>query len=252
MPIPHVFHQIWVGSDPFPKEYERYQRTWRKHNRGWEIRLWTEDDLPPDLRRREAYDRLRQPAERSDILRLELLHRFGGVYLDTDFECRRPLEPLLAGVDFFVANLKPGRVNNAIIGSVPGHPLLERAIAEVRPRESWGLVDKAGTGPVFLNRLIADFPDVTVFDWPLFYPQTPEQEKEAVAIHRHARSWQDAEGFRRYSEKLEVRLARSKDEIARLERERDRALARVASLEARLRGERRERWRRRLGRGVQS
>src|SRR5207247_997753 len=122
---------------------------------------------------------LRQPAERSDMLRLELLQRHGGIYLDADFECRRSLEPLLDGVEFFAAYLKPGRVNNAIIGSVRSHPLLERAIREVRPRDTWGVVDKEGTGPLFLNRLVAEYPDVTLFDSGLFYPDTPDQQEHA-------------------------------------------------------------------------
>lgn len=32
--------------------------------------------------------------------RLEALYRLGGVYLDTDFECVRPLDDLIARVDF--------------------------------------------------------------------------------------------------------------------------------------------------------
>jgi mannosyltransferase OCH1-like enzyme len=246
--IPRVFHQVWLGEAPFPKEYLAYQKSWLRHNSGWELRLWTEADLPDDLERTEIYERLRQPAERSDMLRLELLKRHGGVYLDSDFECRRPLEPLLDGVEFFVADLKPNRVNNAIIGSVPGHRILERAIAELRPRQTWGLVDKEGTGPLFLNRLLAGETGVTVFGWELFYPRTPDEEQNAVAIHHHARSWQDADGLRRYSEKVEARWARAQDEVVRLTKQRDDARAKAAELAATLRGERRARWRQRLGR----
>jgi mannosyltransferase OCH1-like enzyme len=246
-----MFHQIWLGDSPFPKEYRDYQKSWLRHNSGWELRMWTEADLPDDLERREIYERLRQPAERSDMLRLELLKRHGGVYLDSDFECRRPLAPLLDGVEFFVADLKPNRVNNAIIGAVPGHRILERAIAELRPRQTWGIVDKEGTGPLFLNRLLADETGVTVFGWELFYPRTPDEERDAVAIHHHARSWQDADGLRRYSEKLEARWARAQDEITRLTKERDEAQAKAGELAATLRGERRARWRQRLGRGAQ-
>lgn len=246
--IPRIFHQIWIGEDPFPKEYARYQKSWLRRNPGWELRFWREDDLPSDLRRTEIYERLRQPAERSDLLRLELLHRYGGVYLDSDFECRRSIEPLLERVTFFVAYLKPGRINNAIIGAVPGHTLLERAIEEARPRQSWGVVDKHGTGPHFLGRILEGAEDVTIFDWQLFYPRTPEEERAAVAVHHQARSWQDAEGFRRYAEKLEARWARTQDEVTRLTKERDAARARVETLQAKLRGERAARWRRRLAR----
>ena len=171
--IPRIFHQIWVGPNPMPEEFRRYQKTWRDHHPSWEFRFWMEETIPTDLRRQEVYERLRVPAERADILRLELLYRFGGIYLDTDFECRTAIEPYLDDIEFFTAYLKPGgRVNNAIIGSTPGHPILDRALNELRPREYHGY-DKAAAGPVFFDRLIAEHPEVKIFDAALFYPATP-------------------------------------------------------------------------------
>src|SRR5439155_22420530 len=87
--IPRILHQIWVGPDPLPEEFARYRETWLQRHPEWEHHLWTENNLPPDLRRPEAYERLRAPAERSDILRYEVLWRWGGVYGDADFECHR-------------------------------------------------------------------------------------------------------------------------------------------------------------------
>ena len=69
--IPRLFHQIWLGPDPFPAEYVEYQRSWTRHHPGWELRLWTEADLPDDLERTESYEVLRQPAE-LDTLAAEL------------------------------------------------------------------------------------------------------------------------------------------------------------------------------------
>ncbi|HZQ64003.1 MAG TPA: glycosyltransferase, partial [Gaiellaceae bacterium] len=106
MPIPTVFHQIWLGPDPLPAEYAAYQQTWLEHHPGWTLRFWTEDNLPLPLRRPEAAERLRVPAERANILRLELLWRFGGVYLDTDFECLRSIEPLIEGAELFISLAK--------------------------------------------------------------------------------------------------------------------------------------------------
>jgi inositol phosphorylceramide mannosyltransferase catalytic subunit len=249
--IPHVFHQIWLGPDPFPKEFRDYQRSWLRHNPGWELHLWTEDDLPGDLRRVEAYERLRQPAERSDILRLELLHRQGGIYLDADFECLRPIGPALEGVDFFCAYLKPDRVNNAIIGSIPGHPLLERAIAEVRPRDSYGPVDKEGTGPFFLNRLVADAEGVTIFDAELFYPRTPETRARAIAVHHSARSWKAPELLLKDAQRAEEKLGRAQDELSDLRRRYEAAQAEIEALRAQARGDRAARlraWRARFSR----
>src|SRR5581483_2776119 len=99
MRIPRLFHQIWLGPSPLPDEYRRYQQTWLDHHQGWELRLWTEEGLPAGLRRPE------------------LLWREGGVYVDTDFECLRSIEPLIEDAELFITLAKPDRVNNALMGS---------------------------------------------------------------------------------------------------------------------------------------
>jgi len=203
--IPRIFHQIWVGPEPLPAEFVPYQRTWLTYNPGWKLRLWTEENLPPDLERREAYEKLRVPAERADILRVELLWRFGGVYIDTDFECLRPLEGLLQDVECFVGYFNKSRINNAIIGSVPRHPLLGRALREMRPREYWGY-DKAAAGPLFLNRLVTQYPEVKIFAPQLFYPVTPVDQARAVAVHHGARSWREPESFKEVAQAAETKL----------------------------------------------
>src|SRR5205807_3001839 len=73
--VPRIIHQIWVGPDPLPGELRGYVDSWKRQHPDWEHRLWTEDSLPRDLVRPESRERLRHPAERSDILRLELLWR---------------------------------------------------------------------------------------------------------------------------------------------------------------------------------
>ena len=173
--IPRVLHQIWVGPAGFPDEFAAYAETWRRHHPGWEYRLWTEAEIPAELRRPEARERLRMPAERSDILRLEILWREGGVYVDTDFECRGSLEPHLDGAEFVTANLFPHRVNNAFIASVPGHVILDEALAEMKPREFFGF-DKWAAGPFFFNRIVQRHqhsPGVRLLPPALMYPRTP-------------------------------------------------------------------------------
>jgi mannosyltransferase OCH1-like enzyme len=212
-----MFHQIWLGDQPLPREYEAYRRSWTKHHPGWELRVWTEETLPGDLERKEIYDLLRRPAERSDMLRLELLHRHGGVYVDSDFECRRSIEPLLDGVTFFCAYIEPGRVNNALIGSIPGHTLLERGIRELRPRTTFGPVDKEGTGPLFFNRLVSGGAGVTIFAEALFYPRTPGEAEGAYAVHHAGRSWKEPADLLLDAVRAEQRLAIVQDELAKME-----------------------------------
>jgi Sulfotransferase family/Glycosyltransferase sugar-binding region containing DXD motif len=210
MLIPRVFHQIWLGPDPLPEEYRGYQQTWLDCHPGWEQELWTEDRLPAELRRPEAAEKLRAPAERANILRLELLWRFGGVYVDTDFECLRSIEPLIEGAELFITLAKPDRVNNALMGSVAGHPVIDEALRQIRPVEFYGH-DKAATGTRFLDELLLDRPGVTLLDHELFYPQTDEGRQQAFAIHHMARSWKNAEQLRLDLDRAERKIAAQKE-----------------------------------------
>ena len=214
MRIPPVFHQIWVGPDPLPSEYRAYQQTWLEHHPGWELRLWTEENLPQGLRRPEVYERLRAPAERANLLRLELLWREGGVYMDTDFECRRSIEPLVEDAELFITLAKADRVNNALMGGVAGHPLFDEALEKVRPVEFFGH-DKAATGTRFLDGLLLGRPEVTLLDAELFYPSTAAQLERAYAVHHKARSWKNAELLRIDLERAEREIQTQKDLAAK-------------------------------------
>lgn len=194
--------------------------------------MWTEPTLPRDLIRPEGLERLRVPAERSDILRLELLYRFGGVYVDTDLECRRSLDPYIENLGFFVAQLKPNRINNAFIGATAGHPILLRALRELTPREFPGY-DKWAAGPLFLDRLLGDYPEIHAFPPGLLYPRTPAEEEDAIAIHHVARSWKDADGFRKATLVAEQRLRDTQRQLLELEREHRNTVSKLESLRRR-------------------
>ena len=211
MLIPRIFHQIWVGPDPYPEELAPYRQSWLDLNPGWELRFWTEDRLPADLRRPEAAEPLRFPAERADILRLEVLWREGGVYMDTDFECLQPIEPLIEELDFFGAYRKLDRVNNALIGSVPGHPILDRALDELRPTQTFGY-DKAAAGPEFLTALLRQYPDVKVFDAQVFYPRTAAKRQKAYAVHHKSQTWKEAAWLREELDRFKRKLQKTQDQ----------------------------------------
>ena len=93
-------------------------------------------------------------------MRYEVLRRFGGVYFDTDVECRRPLEDLLAGVEAFAALELPGRVGNAVLGAVPGHPPFERAARLSRQTVGLGPHSADANGPYFLSLVLEQEPGV--------------------------------------------------------------------------------------------
>jgi hypothetical protein len=202
--IPPIFHQIWLGADRYPDVFAMYALGWQELHPGWELRLWTEETLPDDLPRREVYETLRNPSERSDLLRYELLHRFGGVYLDCDLECRRSIEPLLEAVDFVVGAQPPGGADVALVGATAGHPLLTRAQEEMRPRASYGPTVDEGTGAAFLDRVLSEFPEIV--------PVAGVFDVEGYAHHHFDRSSREADALRAAVREAQRRLQLATEE----------------------------------------
>jgi inositol phosphorylceramide mannosyltransferase catalytic subunit len=187
--IPSVIHRVWLGGSAMPRELRAYGETWRRQHPGWKFRLWGDRQLRR-LVPSETVARARHYSELSDLLRFEILRRHGGVYVDTDVECLRPLEPLLEGERAVVGYEKPGRIGTAVLAAHPGHPVFVDAALQARRTVGLGANSADATGPYLLTLLVADYPDVTILPAETFYPYAwdePERRGEdfpdSYAVH---------------------------------------------------------------------
>jgi hypothetical protein len=94
--------------------------------------------------------------------------------------------------------------------------VLERALAELKPREFHGY-SKDAAGPTFLDRLLEGAEGVTLLEPELLYPRTPAAQEQAYAVHHEARSWKDPAGLALDAVRAEQRLAVAQDELAKME-----------------------------------
>lgn len=197
MKIPRILHRIWLGGRPMPQDYVAFGRGWERLHPGWEMRLWSEQNLPP-LRNRWAFRHAATLSGRSNVLRYEILHRCGGVYVDTDFECRRSLEPLLRDAEAFVGLYQQQRTeqgifplaNNAILGAAPGHPFIADLVAEVeaqmRVLGAETSVSALLSGPLFLSSVLQRHPEVRRFPPKYFFPYGPHERWRRQEPFPHA------------------------------------------------------------------
>lgn len=135
--IPKTIHQIWVGPKRIPKSYRVFADTIKKMHPEWEYKLWTNADVEsfPWINK-ELFDKTTNPGMKSDIWRYEILHRYGGLYLDMDIESLRAFDPLHERLEFYAGFCGQSLVNISVIGSVPGSPILARAIYELSNKVS--------------------------------------------------------------------------------------------------------------------
>jgi inositol phosphorylceramide mannosyltransferase catalytic subunit len=206
--IPHIIHQIWLGST-LPEEYKKWTTTWQKFHPTWEYRLWLDKDAEVfDLspRARHHFDESRNYGQKSDILRHEILNRYGGLYVDTDFECLKPFDDLLY-LKFFTSSGYNEYVElyPALIGCVPNNPVSQRYINDLPSMgtRNWKEMFET-TGPYYYTRCfmkevtkdtkgVVAFPPKFFYPWPNNKMSVPDRysyvKSYSYAIHHWEVSW---------------------------------------------------------------
>lgn len=127
--IPRIIHQIWLGG-PVPTEVQGWMESWKRHHPDWEYRLWTDANIPT-MDNDSQYNAASAYAVKADLARVEILRLHGGVYVDADYECFRPIDPLIASNSVVVLSEGDGSITNSLVATVPAHPLLEKLVSEM-------------------------------------------------------------------------------------------------------------------------
>ena len=94
--IPKIIHYCWVGNSPKPKSVLYCIESWRKYCPGYEIREWNESnyDFSKNGYMKQAYE-AKKWGFVPDYARLDIIYKYGGIYLDTDVELIKSLDELL-------------------------------------------------------------------------------------------------------------------------------------------------------------
>lgn len=208
--IPKIIHQIWIGKE-IPKEFADYINSWKQKHPDWQYKLWTQNDIEKfGFKNKQYILDSRNPGEISDLMRYEILHRHGGVYVDMDFECLQKLDELHHIYDFYIC-IQPLdsdllQLGIGIIGSVPKHPMLKQVIngiAKNWENKNYKSMATARTGPIYMTRMFYRYAGTKnmrdiAFPAHYFHPLGVTQfdvEKEkwvdsgSYGVHYWAKSW---------------------------------------------------------------
>lgn len=164
--VPKVIHVIWVGPNPFPKEGIENVHSWVEKHPDWKIKFWTDRRRPLPNRSMELklvsdfsfetlgayYKESDNFAEKSDLLRYEILYQEGGLYVDHDVKCFKSFSPFHHNFDLYCGLEPPHEpvlnssisVNNNVIGVCSRHPVLKKTMEHVKER--WDEISAAYPG----------------------------------------------------------------------------------------------------------
>lgn len=202
MTWPRLFHRVWLDEDERP-EFASWRDRLAELHPDWEIKTWDDSRELTWLRNQEAFEDAMEhdPFGRGpDILRYELLWKFGGVYIDTDFEPIRPFDDLLLDDRPFLGWEDDRRLCTAVFGAPPGHGAIG-ALIEGLPaslEEHANENPTIASGPGYATPILRDRDDVRRLPVGVFYPVGWwEREKlgqveypdETIAVHHWAKGW---------------------------------------------------------------
>ena len=102
MQISKMIHSFWFSKDEKPISYQKCIESWKRYCPEYEIIEWNSDnyDVSKNQYMEKAYEN-KMWAFVSDYARLDVVYRYGGIYMDMDVEILRNLDDILYNKGFF-------------------------------------------------------------------------------------------------------------------------------------------------------
>ena len=192
--IPKKLHFIWIGDES--KMPDRCMDTWMSKNRDYKVNIWTNKSITNRFWKnaKQLHEMLEKKdyAGASDVMRYEILYEEGGVYVDADSVCLKPLEDWLLDCNAFAVweqeHIRNNLVANGFIGGVPGAEVWKMCMDGVAKEDctrmelAWKI-----TGPMLLTNIyFQQQPDLTVYPSHFFMPRHHTGFKSNATGHRFA------------------------------------------------------------------
>ena len=150
--IPKVIHAVWFGG-PIPDEELANVRSWQQHLQGWPIILWTDKagrrgpwteerivdwdktmfaGVVPSFQ--DLFQGCARYGAMSDVLRLDILLKEGGLYMDLDIEVKSGIS--IALNPMYLTAFEEGNgtdmwIGNAMLAASPWHPAVSACLRAV-------------------------------------------------------------------------------------------------------------------------
>lgn len=174
-----IIHQIWVGDFKIPHREKQLSENIKQLHSDYEYILWKDaTDLPENVK--YWYDRfysIKNYVFCADLLRVWAVYKYGGFYLDIDFDIKKRLDPLFNyDAILFYHNDTDYTIPNNLIGAKKNSAILKYCLDNVNENCSW-------YGPSWLGGQIKNY-----LGLPYEIEQQPVMEllnKENIHYHQY-------------------------------------------------------------------
>lgn len=176
--IPKIIHQIWIGPKPAPK----FMKEWPLMYPEYEYILWDNDkvnELFP-LKNQHLYDGYDNETSnvwngRSNLLRLEILNKYGGLYIDADTNPLRKMEDSFLNDQFFAAyaneKARGDLIAWGVMGTTPDNNILQTMIDSLNTKSKIKQPSHIFSGPTFFtNTIKGNKFEIKIYPSYYFYP----------------------------------------------------------------------------------
>lgn len=219
--IPKKIHYFWIGGNPKPESVLYCIDSWKKHCPDYEIMEWNETnyDFTKNEYMRQAY-KAKKWAFVTDYARLDIIYKYGGIYLDTDVELIKPLDSVLSYQGFMGFDKtieKDHYVATGLgFGMEPENPIIKEMMADYEgvkkdiedgaikyipcPYLNTQVLRRYGLKNVDRDQMIQN---IVVFASDVLCPKSYNTlqlhiTERTLSIHHFDGTWQDSKGRRRH------------------------------------------------------
>jgi hypothetical protein len=159
--IPKVIHYCWFGEKEMPKGQRIFLTKTRALMPDYEIKIWRNLDLPMNIDYVNKAYLSKKYSNLSNFMRIFLLLRYGGIYLDTDVEVVNKFDELL-NLSFFIGHedssedIKDVAINNAVMGASKNHWFLQECLTYLQMSYN-GVEESNLSGPVLTTHILSKY-----------------------------------------------------------------------------------------------
>lgn len=203
--IPKIIHYVWFGHGKMSPLMLKCIRSWKKYCPDYEIMEWNEDnfDVNSTAWTLQAYAAGKY-AFVADYVRLYALQKYGGIYMDTDQELVKSLDPFLKSTMFL--GFMDTQISAGLIGASANSKILSECLdyykyrqflvdgqPDLTPNTRW-MTALLETHGLLIKDEFQKVGDADIYPRTYFCPTNCDSihkfiSPKTVAIHHWAMTW---------------------------------------------------------------